>query len=79
MNRYPKWRNAARRPSCQDAVTLLRKQIEARGARRPMWLATPPWFKPPRPEPLYPDLAPLEALQMSKLQLGISWNCPLAV
>ena len=26
----PKWRNAARRPSCQDAVTLLRKQIEAR-------------------------------------------------
>jgi hypothetical protein len=26
----PKWRNAARRPSCQDAVTLLRKQIETR-------------------------------------------------
>lgn len=26
----PKWRHAARRPSCQDAVTLLRKQIEAR-------------------------------------------------
>ena len=21
----PKWRNAARRPSCQDAITLLRK------------------------------------------------------
>jgi hypothetical protein len=26
----PKWRDRARRPSCQDAVTLLRKQIEAR-------------------------------------------------
>jgi hypothetical protein len=26
----PKWRDTARRPSCQDAVTLLRKQIEAR-------------------------------------------------
>jgi hypothetical protein len=26
----PKWRNAARRPSCQDAITLLRKQIEAK-------------------------------------------------
>ena len=26
----PKWRDAARRASCQDAVTLLRKQIEAR-------------------------------------------------
>jgi hypothetical protein len=26
----PKWRQAARRPSCQDAVTLLRKQVEAR-------------------------------------------------
>jgi hypothetical protein len=25
----PKWRSAARRPSCQDLVTLLRKQIEA--------------------------------------------------
>ena len=25
----PKWRRAARRPSCQDLVTLLRKQIEA--------------------------------------------------
>jgi hypothetical protein len=28
--RLPKWRNATRRPPCQDAVTLLRKQIEAR-------------------------------------------------
>jgi hypothetical protein len=26
----PKWRTAARRPSCQDLVTLLRKQIEAK-------------------------------------------------
>ena len=26
----PKWRLAARRPSCQDLVTLLRKQIEAK-------------------------------------------------
>jgi hypothetical protein len=26
----PNWRHAARRASCQDAVTLLRKQIEAR-------------------------------------------------
>ena len=26
----PKWRRAARRPSCQDLVTLLRKQIEAK-------------------------------------------------
>ena len=26
----PKWRNAARRPSRQDAITLLRKQIEAK-------------------------------------------------
>ena len=26
----PKWRSAARRPSCQDLVTLLRKQIEAK-------------------------------------------------
>jgi hypothetical protein len=25
----PKWRRASRRPSCQDLVTLLRKQIEA--------------------------------------------------
>ena len=36
----PKWRNAARRPSCQDAVTLLRKQIEARQehANKRRWL-----------------------------------------
>jgi len=26
----PKWRLSARRPSCQDLVTLLRKQIEAK-------------------------------------------------
>jgi hypothetical protein len=26
----PKWRNAARRLSCQDAITVLRKQIEAK-------------------------------------------------
>jgi hypothetical protein len=26
----PKWRRAARRPSCQDLVTLLRQQLEAR-------------------------------------------------
>jgi hypothetical protein len=28
----PKWRRAARRPSCQDLVTLLRKQVEAHAA-----------------------------------------------
>ena len=33
----PKWRNAARRPSCQDAITLLRKQIEA----KPLCQGTP--------------------------------------
>jgi hypothetical protein len=26
----PKWRSAARRPSCQDLVTMLRKQIQAK-------------------------------------------------
>jgi hypothetical protein len=33
----PKWRRAARRPSCQDLVTLLRKQLEA----QPFCRATP--------------------------------------
>jgi hypothetical protein len=33
----PKWRRAARRPSCQDLVTLLRKQIEA----HPFYQTTP--------------------------------------
>jgi hypothetical protein len=33
----PKWRNAARRASCQDAITLLRKQIEA----KPLFQGTP--------------------------------------
>jgi hypothetical protein len=36
----PKWRRAARRPSCQDLVTLLRKQIEA----QPFCWATPSNF-----------------------------------
>ena len=33
MNRLPKWRRAARRPSCQDLVTLLRKQLQAQAGR----------------------------------------------
>ena len=33
----PKWRNAARRASCQDAITLLRKQIEV----KPLCQGTP--------------------------------------
>jgi DDE superfamily endonuclease len=31
----PKWRRAARRPSCQDLVALLRKQIEAQSLSQP--------------------------------------------
>jgi hypothetical protein len=31
----PKWRRGARRPSCQDLVTLLRQQLEARPFRPP--------------------------------------------
>ena len=33
----PKWRHSARRASCQDAITLLRKQIEA----KPLCQGTP--------------------------------------
>jgi hypothetical protein len=42
----PKWRRGARRPSCQDLITLLRQQIEARP------------FRPPAPTPLvdYPTM-----------------------
>lgn len=30
----PKWRRGARRPSCQDLVNLLRKQLQAQRGRR---------------------------------------------
>jgi hypothetical protein len=31
----PKWRRGARRPSCQDLIDLLRKQLQARRGGRP--------------------------------------------
>jgi hypothetical protein len=56
----PKWRRAARRPSCQDLVTLLRKQIEA----KPFSQGTPAHIIG------YPSMDSVTGplLQMSKLQ-----------
>ena len=59
----PKWRDAARRASCQDAATLLRKQIEARQGTPTNVVGYPSMVQTAGPERLYLKLALLGSVR----------------
>ena len=75
----PKWRRGAKRPSCLDLVTLLRKQL----AENPMTFATGttpptyrPWSEPPPPDKIQ---ANLPAARFQNVQTPGTVNCPTSI